>query len=471
MEEFINNKPKDEEKSLSDETVDVEEKDVESEDFEEKVDATSSNNNILKISDFSKKGNFANDDNFPEDDNFDEEDYDEEEDEEFKEQVRKRVKRRKIIRNIIIALVAVAVLIFVLLLVLYNYGYEYKKYKAIEKISRKDTNTVVYEAYDGSILKYSRDGMSVIRENGTEEINSSFDMINPKSNVCGDYISIGDIGGRSVVVYDGKGNVYTVKTECDILATAVSANGIVAVLMEEETSNKICLLDPSKTGSEQLKVEIPEKLENGYPVAIDISTDSKCVALATTKISSSELSSEISFYNFTDIGKNSKNNRVGHEKYDNRIIADLEFVNNDSLVAFDDTGFSVWEDMAAPKVVTEEKFSGDAKSIFMNNYYVGYVENTDPNHSRYRYSLYDLKGKKILSNQINFEYTSVYINNKDLVFTSPQHTKVIRTNGTVKYELKTNYKVDYFLPSSKKNIFYLFDERRINVIKLKASIF
>ena len=107
----------------------------------------------------------------------------------------------------------------------------------------------------------------------------------------------------------------------------------------------------------------------------------------------------------------------------------------------------------------------------MNNYYVGYVENTDPNHSRYRYSLYDLKGKKILSNQINFEYTSVYINNKDLVFTSPQHTKVIRTNGTIKYELKTNYKVDYFLPSSKKNIFYLFDERRINVIKLKASIF
>ena len=183
MEEFINNKPKDEEKSLSDKTVDVEEKDVESEDFEEKVDATSSNNNILKISDFSKKGNFANDDNFPEDDNFDEEDYGEEEDEEFKKQVRKRVKRRKIIRNIIIALVAVAVIIFVLLLVLYNYGYEYKKYKAIEKISRKDTNTVVYEAYDGSILKYSRDGMSVIRENGTEEINSSFDMINPKSNV------------------------------------------------------------------------------------------------------------------------------------------------------------------------------------------------------------------------------------------------------------------------------------------------
>ena len=82
-----------------------------------------------------------------------------------------------------------------------------------------------------------------------------------------------------------------------------------------------------------------------------------------------------------------------------------------------------------------------------------------------------MKGKKILSNQINFEYTSVYINNKDLVFTSPQHTKVIRTNGTIKYELKTNYKVDYFLPSSKKNIFYLFDERRINVIKLKASIF
>ena len=100
-----------------------------------------------------------------------------------------RLKRQKIRKRIyrivilILAIVAVATIAWFV----WN-SIRTKEFTNMEKVSsydRVDSSGAKYCDYNGNLLKYSRDGISALDEEGNILWNGSYEMNNPMVDICG----------------------------------------------------------------------------------------------------------------------------------------------------------------------------------------------------------------------------------------------------------------------------------------------
>ncbi|MCR5623766.1 MAG: DUF5711 family protein [Lachnospiraceae bacterium] len=391
---------------------------------------------------------------------------DDDDTESMEEYVERHIKRRKIIRIIVICLVCALVIFVAVIVGLYYYGYEYKGISSEKSIKREDSNTVVYESYDEKLVKYSRDGMAIIGKDGRQEFNVSFDMVNPHIDICGSCIVVADVGGKSVCVYDGKNKTKVINTDFNVLSAVISSKGVTAVLMEDTASNIIKIYKPFDA-TNNLVAEIPTNVDSGYPVSMDISPDSETVVTSYVSITNQNVVSKLTFYNFSDIGQNVNNNMVGNKEYEDRLIADVRFVDSDNLISFDDTGFTYWENMGSPKEKFSVKTKHDMNSVMFNIDYIGYIEKYGKNNDQYMLHVYDSKGKRLLSKKVDFEYQNAMLHDKEVIVYSGGKCEIFRVNGTKKLSYKTDGHLKYFLPGEGLRNYYVINETKINLVKLK----
>lgn len=125
-------------------------------------------------------------------------------------------------------------------------------------------------AYQNGVLRYSRDGAAAVDRDGNEMWNGSYDMENPALDICEEYAVVADIQGKSLYVYNGSDSGTKLTTDYPILQACVSKQGVVAVLLEDQSSNVIQVYNPYDD-NKKLLVEIPTNVEEGYPVSIDLS--------------------------------------------------------------------------------------------------------------------------------------------------------------------------------------------------------
>ena len=104
-------------------------------------------------------------------------------------------------------------------------------------------------------------------------------------------------------MYNGSDSGTKLTTDYPILQACVSKQGVVAVLLEDQSSNVIQVYNPYDD-NKKLLVEIPTNVEEGYPVSIDLSPDGTGVICASICVTSGAVKSQVAFYDFTDVGKN-----------------------------------------------------------------------------------------------------------------------------------------------------------------------
>lgn len=372
--------------------------------------------------------------------------------------------RKKRIVMVLAVLIIVAILA-VAAYAVYNWyiNRHFTDYEVTKSITIKNGSSLEYAACEDGVIRYGRDGITAINRKGEDIWGGSYEMANPKLDVCGSSAVVADIGGTSLYVYRGKDTGVNFSVDYPIVEACVSEQGVVAVLIEESSSNTIALYNPfAKTN--KLLVEIPTNVEEGYPVSVDISPDGRSVVAAYLCITTGAAQSRVAFYNFTDVGKN-VNSLVGAQNYDDTVIADVEFLDEDHVCLFGERGFYLWENMKQPKAAAKKEMSNTILSAFTDAKHVGMI--VDRGDGRNELHLYDLKGKDILQIVIESGYTAVQICGDEILLNSDEKIAVYRTNGVKKYAEELKNRISYLFKGNKRNAYLFIQNSKIKLIRLR----
>lgn len=339
---------------------------------------------------------------------------------------------------------------------------QYSSYKVEKSVYVKGGDSMSYTSYQEGILRYDRDGVTAVDQKGNSLWSGSYDMANPSVDTCGESAVIADIGGTSLYVNRGTGTGTEFTVNYPIVQACVSRQGVIAVLMEEVSSNTIALYNPfDKSG--KLLAEIPTNVEDGYPVSLDLSPDGSSVVVSYLSVTTGIAQSRVTFYNFTEVGKNA-NYLVGAHNYDGLIISEVRFMNDSTVCLFGEKGFYLWQNMRQPKEAGQKEFSDEIQSAFINEEYVGVILKNDDDNARMK--VYDIRANEKLSTTIPNTYTKVQIREDEILLNSNEHCMIYRINGVQKFDKKMNNKISYFFPCKKRNRYFLIQNSKIKVIKL-----
>lgn len=288
------------------------------------------------------------------------------------EEAKKKQKRNRVIAAVIAVILIASVVVYV---VDSQINRDYDSYQVEKKFDRKDSNTVKYVDYDGRILKYSRDGISELDDSGKVVWTSTYDMKNPSVAFCGNYVAVADITGKEIYVYNRTNSTDIKKIDLvlPVVKIDIAEQGVVAAILEDTDSNQINIYDPYNI-SEQLLVNIPTNVEtDGFPIDISLSNDGERLVTNFINISNGQAQTSINFYNFDEVGKNSVNRIVGVRDFEQTIVAKTTFLNDDTVCAYTENGFSLYSMKEIPKDIYEETFDKAIKSVFSNEQYIGVI--------------------------------------------------------------------------------------------------
>lgn len=343
---------------------------------------------------------------------------------------------------------------------------QYTSYEVVEETEITANSFVKYKSYNNKILRYSRDGVLAVDASGKTIWNGSYNMVSPTVDICGKYVVVADVGGKSLFVYSGESQGREVTTDYPIVQACVSEHGIVAVLLEQPNSNVINIYDPYDV-SNKLLVEIPTNVDDGYPVCIDISPEGTNLVAAYVCVTSGKIQSRVAFYDFTDVGQNT-NCLVGAKNYDESVISDVRFLGSNNICIFTDNGFSVWQNARQPKEAFSKTYNTKIRSALCNKKYVGMIVENSNKDNPYQMEIYDMEGEKTLDIGINSDYTTARMyDNNEIFLSSASQCTILRLNGVEKLSCNVDGKVLEFLPAGNINKYYFVMENKIQKIKLK----
>ena len=376
-----------------------------------------------------------------------------------------RKKRIKMRRRVIIGttLLVLVVLGATYLIRLYNRSFE--NYNVIRKTDITGSNAVGYIPYDGAVVKYSMDGATALDTDGSLLWNSSYEMSDPIADVSGKYVVIADRDGKSIHIFNKKGQIGNITTIYDIIKVEVaSQQGVVAALMQEENGHRIILYDVDGT---ELSVISTTANKDGYPLDISLSEDGEKLVTSYLSYSGGNLTNTISFYNFGEVGKNHTDRFVGGWSIDDgSIMPRVTFVTNDVVCAYKDNGFILYSMEELPSQASDVVVEDKIKSVLYNDKYVGMVLQKEGTSSK-QLVIYDLKGNKVLNKELDYDYESIYFSGEEIIMYGKMSCLIMKTNGKVKFRGTFDSNIMALYSANAIDKYYLANEADLVEIQLK----
>lgn len=342
----------------------------------------------------------------------------------------------------------------------------YTGYSIVRQYERQDSNTSRYAYYGGDLLKYSHDGASALNEEGNALWNGSYDIKQPLVDVCGRYVAIADMGGKEIYVFNGSDTGTSVTVPYPIADLKIAGQGVVAAILEDETSNVIQMYNPYSQ-SDKLLAEIPTNIaSDGYPLDIALSPDGQSLITTYLNAEGGGVQSNVCFYNFSEVGQE-KNRMVGGIPYKDSLVGKIEFCGSDSVCIWLENGFSIYSNMKQPKLVYEETFEDEIISVVNSDSYIGIVFERAGEDGKHNFKLYDINGGKVLDTDISYEYNNLCIIDKDIIFYNDMSCAILRTDGSEKFNYSFNSGIEYFIKADGESSYYIIDS--VNIYKVKLT--
>lgn len=288
----------------------------------------------------------------------------------------------------------------------------YSSYEVRSFTERQDSPTTRYETFLGQRIEYSSDGI-ICRGTGEELIwNQSFEMASPVLDICESYLTIYDQGGTSIYIMNETGVCRKIETSMPINRVCIAGQGTIAVLMKEKDVSYVRLYD--RNGKALAGGEFFQD-KGSFPLDIAFSSDARKLAICMLDVNDGAVGSIISFYNFGSVGQNEIDNNVGTYTYDNALIAEIDYVSADRMVAFSDTGFIIFEGVQKPEPKRTVEYKTEVQSVFHNEKYVGITYSNPEIEGGWHICVYDMSGSIVMENDTVIPYTAIeFLDNNEI---------------------------------------------------------
>ncbi len=280
----------------------------------------------------------------------------------------------------------------------------YENFDVLQSVAREDAEAAHVESFKGNILKYSNDG--AFYTNAANELiwNQTYEMADPKIDICENYLAIYDRKGSMVYILTSEGLQCSIETTMPIEQVCIAAQGTVAVLMTKDSVGYVALYDREGKNLVQGAIHGEKK---GYPIAISLSQDAIKLAVSMLDINEGNVKSTIAFYHFGTVGQNEIDHVVGAKSFEDTVIPEIKFVSSDRLMAVSDKGIVYFEGAQKPQQSGEVPFEKEVKSIFYNQNYIGVVTDGEDETAANHICVYDMNGSLVMEKDFSAEYTEI----------------------------------------------------------------
>lgn len=359
--------------------------------------------------------------------------------------------RRKIARRMVQG--TIALLLVITAVVFYFSLKKYDSYEVKSSIERHDSPAAVFKEFQGTIIKYSNDGVFCTNTDYEPLWGQSYEMAQPTMDECGGYFIIYDKGGNQIYIMTTSGVQGNIETTMTIRQVCVANQGTVAVLMEENHTAYIRLYD--RNGTDLASGEIHGE-KGGYPIALALSSDAQKMAISMIDINDGDIKTTIAFYNFGSVGQNEIDNCVGSYSYSDEVFPELEFVSDTKMIAFGSKEIALFEGTQKPEVSEEIFLDKEVKSIFQNTNYFGIVTNKEEEEVMHHLTVYNMKGAIVMERDFSMDYTAIeFLSNNEICIRNKNACEIYTIHGIFKFHYNFDKEL-YQIISGETSQRYLF---------------
>lgn len=378
--------------------------------------------------------------------------------EEIAERIRKHKRRFRIkVLLIISAFLFVSIGSFLLI-----YLQTYTEVRVVDTRKSGDSDNNNYRQFADGVLKYSRDGVALLNRKGEEVWNQPYQIKSPMVEIYKESGAIADKGGNDVVVFDKKGWRGEIHTDYPIEKIAVSARGIVSMILKNENSPKIVCYDAAGNLLVELKTSFTG---TGYPMDLGISEDGKLLLVTYMCVQDGVVTSKINYYNFDGEKETSKDYEVLEEIYKDMIAPTAFFLNDSVSVVAGSNQLLFYKGKETPVLAQTVTLNKQIKSVFHSNRYVGLVLKNE-GKAGYELCLYNASGKKLMSQDFIGDYSNIKIDGSQVILYDGKKCSIFSRTGIHKFEGEMSHNILEIFPMAGVNKYIVMNANGMEVVRL-----
>ncbi len=341
----------------------------------------------------------------------------------------------QILRHRILKVLRVAALVAILIFIIWLLHRMYQNitftdYDILSKEMRQDSDTSEYMAYNGHILKLSRDGAEAFEGDGKALWNITYEMQDPKAVTCDNYVALADEQGTEIYVASSAEDMHRISTKLPILGFCVSKQGVVAAVLEDLGTSWIKLYD--KGGDELASIKC-SMAESGYPMSVSLSPSGYLLAVGYVRVEGENLRSSVAFYNFGDVGANESDHYMSGYDFEGTLIPRVKFLNDSTAFAIGSDVLAIFSGSEKPEKSFEYKFDTHVKGVYYSENRIILVRE-NPIEGGYVASVINLSGEELMTIPFDMEYIDVQVSKDRLAIYSDTHLLIYDMKGKVKYD-------------------------------------
>lgn len=344
----------------------------------------------------------------------------------------------------------------------------YDTYSIENELKMQDTVESSYDMFKERVIKYSKDGITLLDEKGEGSWSQSYSMKSPRIVKNQNYLVSADIGGNSVYLFNESGKVEEYTMPYPICDVEVSEQGVIAVVLEDDKANYIQLYD--KEGK-QIVDSTMTIAQSGYPLDIALSKDAMCMVVSYVTIDGMDAKNTIAFYNFGSVGQNANSNKyVGGFYYTDTIFPKVEFLDDTTVCAYGDNKAVLYYVKEKPSDnTTEIPFDTQIRSVFSNEKYIGFIRKNEkqPEKGKYIVDIYNTKGSSVLRKMVDIDYEKVKFHGNDIILIGEYDCTILRLKGNEKFHGRFDNGVTDMIPLKNQREYLVIGNKSIMTIKIK----
>ncbi len=329
--------------------------------------------------------------------------------------------------------VSIALVLLVIILAVGIYIYRNTTYEFVQVVTsheNESTNDGNYIEYAGGILEYSRDGIAMLTKEGEEIWNQPCQINNPIAVTCKDAAIVADQGGTNIYVFQKDGLKGEIQTTRPIEKATVSAQGIVAAILQDEENPRVMCYDAKGN----ILVEHKASFSNtGYPVAIALSQDGKVLAVSYLCTQGNGVASRVVFYHFGGTGEGKKDYQVAQKEYSDTIIPTVTFVDKDTSLFVTDQSLIIYEGLEEPREKMVIKIDKEIRSVAYDEKHIALILKNS-GETGYELRMYRINGKQLMSVSVEGEYTDIKVSDGQVLLYDESKCAIYNDIGICKFE-------------------------------------
>lgn len=347
---------------------------------------------------------------------------------EKKETFNSKIVRHRM-RTAIRALVVIAIIVVIAFVLVKQYKEE--SYANLVVSARGEKESLSENNYlnnNGSVITYSKDGISSTDGTGKVLWNMTYEMQRPLVRQADGVVAVADYNGHIVYMIDSSGKRFEIDTNLPIKDFAVSKEERVATILEDTSNSWVNLYDLSGTKLVEIKSTMSK---TGYPLSVTLSGE--VMGVSYFYVDGENMRNSVTFYNFGGIGENTPDHIVSSYDYVDAVVPVLKFIDEETVVAVADNRLMFYSGAKKPVSVSDVLLKENIIGAYYGDSNVGLLFYDITGEKKYRLDLYEKSGKLSMSYSFDIDFKDILIHNGQVMIYNESDCVVVNSDGDEKF--------------------------------------